>query len=124
MDKIVLVTGGSGGLGAALARGFARQGHRVAIAARRREKLQALADAMAQDGAEVLAIACDVTDRGQVKNLADEITERWGAVKILINNAGIARAVSFSDMLDEQWDETLDTNLTAPTTAAKFFCRG
>ena len=124
MDKIVLVTGGSGGVGAALARGFARQGQRVVIAARRREKLQDLADAMAQDGAEVLAIACDVTDREQVKNLADEITERWGAVQILVNNAGIARAVSFSDMPDELWDETLATNLTGAYNCCKVFLPG
>jgi len=121
VDKIVLVTGGSGGLGAALASGFARQSYRVVITARRQEKLQELADAMAQEGARVLAIACDVTDRNQVRNLGAEIAKRWGAVQILINNAGIARAVSFSDMLDEQWDETLDTNLTGAYNCCKIF---
>jgi len=124
MDKIVLVTGGSGGLGAALAGGFARQGYRVVITARRQEKLQESADAMAQDGARVLAIACDVTDRNQVRNLGAEIAKRWGAVQILINNAGIARAVSFSDMLDEQWDETLETNLTGAYNCCKVFLPG
>jgi len=121
MHKIVLVTGGSGGLGAGLARGFARQGARVVIIARRQEKLQELADAMAQDGAQVLAIACDVTNREQIRSLDAEIAERWGAVQILINNAGIARAVSFSDMADKQWDDTLETNLTGAYNCCKVF---
>jgi len=123
-DKIVLVTGGSGGLGAALARGFGRQGYRVAIAARRRDKLLEVADAMAQEGAQTLPIACDVTDRRQVRDLAAEIGARWGAVHILVNNAGIARAVSFSDMSDEQWDETLETNLTGAYNCCKVFLPG
>jgi 3-hydroxybutyrate dehydrogenase len=124
VDKIVLVTGGSGGLGASLAGGFARQGYRVVITARGQERLQESADKMAQDGARVLAIACDVTDRNQVKNLGAEIAKSWGAVQILVNNAGIARAVSFSDMLDEQWDETLDTNLTGAYNCCKVFLPG
>jgi NAD(P)-dependent dehydrogenase (short-subunit alcohol dehydrogenase family) len=123
-DKIVLITGASGGLGQAFARAFERQGYRVVIAARRQAKLQALADAMAQEGAQVLAIACDVTKREEVKNLGAEIAKRWGAVQILINNAGIARAVSFSDMLDKEWDETLDTNLTGAYNCCKAFLPG
>ncbi len=124
MDKIVLVTGATGGLGAALARGFAGQGFRVVITARRREMLQELADAMAQEGAQVLAIACDVTDRDQVSNLGAEIAKHWGAVQILINNAGIARAVSFADMPDTLWDETLETNLTGAYNCCKGFLPG
>lgn len=120
-DKIVLVTGASGGLGAALARAFGRQGYRVVITARRLDKLQELADAMAQEGAQALAIACDVTNRAQVRNLAAEIGAHWGAVQILVNNAGIARAVSFSDMLDEQWDEVVETNLTGAYNCCKVF---
>jgi len=124
MNKIVLVTGGSGGLGGALARGFAGQGSPVVIAARRLEKLQELADAMAHEGAQVLAISCDVTDREQVRSLGAEIAKRLGAVQILINNAGIARAVSFSDMADQQWDDTLETNLTGAYNCCKVFLPG
>jgi NAD(P)-dependent dehydrogenase (short-subunit alcohol dehydrogenase family) len=120
-DKIVLITGATGGLGRAFARGFARQGYRVVTAARGQEKLQALADALAQEGAETLAMGCDVTDRAQVKQLGAEIARRWGAVGILINNAGIARAVSFANMSDVQWDETIDTNLTGVYNCCKVF---
>jgi NAD(P)-dependent dehydrogenase (short-subunit alcohol dehydrogenase family) len=120
-DKIVLITGATGGLGGAFARGFARHGYRVVITARDQEKLQALADALAQEGAETLTMGCDVTDRTQVKRLGAEITQRWGVVGILINNAGIARAVSFLDMSDAQWDETIDTNLTGVYNCCKVF---
>jgi NAD(P)-dependent dehydrogenase (short-subunit alcohol dehydrogenase family) len=114
----------SGGLGAALARGFGREGYRVVITARRLDRLQALADVMAQEGAQALPIACDVTHRAKVNNLSAEIVARWGAVQILINNAGIARAVSFSDMLDEQWDEVIETNLTGAYNCCKVFLPG
>ena len=123
-NKIVLVTGGNGGLGGALAQGFARQGYRVVITARRQIKLQELADAMGQGGAQALAITCDVTEREQVRTLGAEIAKRWGAVQILINNAGIARAVSFTDMADQQWDETLETNLTGAYNCCKVFLPG
>lgn len=119
--KIVLITGGSGGLGRALAAGFVAQGCRVAISARSRESLQKSADELARNGGEVRAIACDVTERNEVKSLADEITRDWGAVQILINNAGIARAVSFADMPDGLWDDTLATNLTGSYNCCKVF---
>ncbi len=119
--KIVLVTGGSSGLGVTLANAFARQGFRVVIAARQLEKLRKAAHRMTQGGAQVLAIACDVSDRKQVQNLADEIGRYWGSVQILINNAGIARAVSFSEMRDEHWDETIDINLTGAYNCCKAF---
>ena len=120
-NKIVLVTGGSGGIGQALAREFSRQRCRVAIAARRQEALSACAEEISRHGGEVLAIACDVTDRQQVKNLGAAIGARWGAVQILINNAGIARAASFTEMADELWDEIIATNLTGTYNCCKVF---
>jgi NAD(P)-dependent dehydrogenase (short-subunit alcohol dehydrogenase family) len=120
-NKIVLVTGGSGGIGQAMAREFSRQRCRVAIAARRQETLSACAEEIARHGGEVLAIACDVTERQQVKNLGAEIFARWGAVQILVNNAGIARAASFTEMADALWDETLATNLTGAYNCCKVF---
>ena len=120
-DKIVLVTGGSGGLGEALAEAFATKESRVVITARDAAKLNAAAEKMARNGAQVLALSCDISCRGQVRSLGKEITERWGAVQILINNAGIARAVSFSDMPDDLWDDTLETNLTGAYNCCKVF---
>ena len=123
-QKIALVTGGSGGLGRALAHGFAAQGCRVVVTARDAVKLNATAAEIATNGRQVLAFPCDITDRQQVKHLEEKITSRWGAAQILINSAGIARAVNFADMPDDLWDETLETNLTGAYNCCKFFLPG
>ena len=119
--KIVLITGGSGGLGQALAEAFATKGSRVIIAARDPERLNTAAEKVARKGAQILALPCDVSRRDQIQSLAQAIKRRWGDVQILINNAGIARAVNFSDMPDDLWDETLETNLTGAYNCCKVF---
>ncbi|HEX9264036.1 MAG TPA: SDR family NAD(P)-dependent oxidoreductase [Candidatus Binatia bacterium] len=116
-----MITGGSGGLGAQLAQAFAAQGCRVALAARNQAKLNAIAEKIALNGGQVLALPCDVTRREQVKRLDGEIRKAWGSVQILINNAGMARAVNFSDMPDDLWDETLAVNLTGAYNSCKVF---
>lgn len=123
-QKIVLVTGGSGGLGKALARTFVAQGFRVVIAARDEAKLKLTAAEIASNDRQVLPLPCDVTDREQVKRLAARIAAEVGTVEILINNAGIARAVKFADMPDELWDDTLATNLTGAYNCCKAFLPG
>jgi NAD(P)-dependent dehydrogenase (short-subunit alcohol dehydrogenase family) len=123
-QRIVLITGGSGGLGRALSLVFSTQGHRVVITARNQENLNATAEQIAMNGGQVLALPCDVTVREQVKSLGEQIGNRWGTVEILINNAGIARAVSFVDTPDELWDETLETNLTGAYNCCKIFVPG
>jgi len=120
-DKIVLITGGSGALGRALAEAFAARGCRVAITARDGKKLAAIADKMTRNGAQILALPSDVSRRDQVESLARELVARWGGVQILINNAGIVRAVSFSDMTGDFWDETLAVNLTGAFNCCKAF---
>ena len=120
-DKIVLVTGGNSGIGAAIAGEFAKRRCRVVITARNATKLRTAADKMAQDGAQIRSLVCDITRRERVRRLRDSIQELWGDVQILINNAGVARAVSFADMSDETWDQTLDTNLTGAYNCCKAF---
>ncbi|MGH7852180.1 MAG: SDR family NAD(P)-dependent oxidoreductase, partial [Candidatus Binatia bacterium] len=83
--KIVLITGGSGGLGQALAEAFTREETRVVIAARNPDRLNAAAEKMGQSGAQVLALPCDISRRDQVQSLGQEIRRRWGEVQILIN---------------------------------------
>jgi NAD(P)-dependent dehydrogenase (short-subunit alcohol dehydrogenase family) len=120
-DKIVLITGGSGGLGRALARGFAAQACRIVITARDPRRLHATAEEIARNGVQVHALPCDISRRDQVRSLGKEIMARWGAVQILINNAGIARAVDFTHMPDDLWDGTLETNLTGAYNCCKVF---
>jgi NAD(P)-dependent dehydrogenase (short-subunit alcohol dehydrogenase family) len=120
-DKVVLVTGASGGIGQALAAEFARAGAMVVVSSRNEEKLQALAQRLKSGGGQALALRCDVIEKEQVDALCTIITQRVGAVQILINNAGIARAASFLEMEDCLWNEILRVNLTGTYNCCKAF---
>jgi NAD(P)-dependent dehydrogenase (short-subunit alcohol dehydrogenase family) len=120
-DEVVVVTGGSGGLGRALASAFARQGYRVVITARDIGKLQAAARDIAKIAAPVLALSCDIKEKDQVERLAQEVGMRLGTVHLLVNNAGIARAESLLDTTDNLWDQSLRTNLTGAYYCCKVF---
>lgn len=87
--EVALVTGGSRGLGFLLAREFGRQGCKLVICARDAAELERARAQLAEEGAEVLAIPCDVGDRAQVEGLADAATRHFGRVDILVNNAGV-----------------------------------
>ena len=84
-------------------------------------KLAVAAEQMARNGAQVLALPCDIRRRDQVRSLGKAIAARLGTVRILVNNAGVARAVNFTDMPDDLWDETLETNLTGAYNCCKVF---
>src|SRR5438094_6226236 len=122
-EKIVLVTGGSGGLGRALARAFVKQGSHVIITARNKQRYKDAAAEIGNDG-EVLALPCDITQRELVEALDGKIKRELGTVQVLINNAGMAQAVGFLEMADGLWDETLKTNLTGTYNCCKVFLPG
>lgn len=102
--KIVLVTGASGGLGHALAEAFAAQESRVVITARNHEQLNRAGEEMDRNGAQAFAWPGDIRRRDQTLRSNEEVIKRWGDVQILINNAGVAQAVNFTDMRDEARD--------------------
>lgn len=120
-DKIVIVTGASGGLGAACAEAFAAAQCRVALAARDAQKLRASAERIARKGGQALAVACDVTRRDEVIRLGAAVRAAWGDAQVLVNCAGIARAARFTEMADELWDRTLETNLTGAYNCCQVF---
>lgn len=102
---VVLVTGGSRGLGLALARRFAREGCRVAICARDEEELGRAREDLAKRGAHVFTVHCDVTRRSEVELMIAEVTRHFGRIDILVNNAGQIQvgpveAVSIEDFED------------------------
>lgn len=88
--KVALVTGASSGIGEATALALAAQGAKVALAARRVERLDALVTRIKGAGGEALALACDVADEGQINRAVQAVQEQWGRLDILVNNAGIA----------------------------------
>jgi 3-oxoacyl-[acyl-carrier protein] reductase len=109
--RVVLVTGGSRGIGLATARWFLSRGDRVAVTSRSGEIDGDLgADAGADD--RLLALACDVTDPEQVNAAFTAIEERWGPVEILVANAGITRDTLVLRMTEEAWSEVIATNLS------------
>ena len=112
--KSALITGGSKGLGKAMARGFAEAGADVLISSRHDDELRAAAAEIANGlDVEVEWMVCDMTDRAAVKALADEAVKRLGKVDILVNNAGSNQPQAIDEITDEAWDTIVELDLTS-----------
>ncbi len=119
--KGALVTGASGGIGAAVAKALHAQGANVAISGTRKEKLDALA---AELGDRVHVLPCDLRDRAAVVKLAEEAEKAVGQVDILVNNAGITHDNLFMRMKDEEWDDVINVNLNSVFVLTRGILRG
>ncbi|SEA37357.1 MULTISPECIES: SDR family NAD(P)-dependent oxidoreductase [Acidovorax] len=108
--RVVLVTGASSGLGTHFAQLLASVGARVAVAARRADKLQTVVDAIVQAGGQARALALDVTDPASVRACFDALAS-WGAPDVVINNAGVTVTRPLLEQTPEDFDQVLDTNL-------------
>jgi 3-oxoacyl-[acyl-carrier protein] reductase len=110
-SRRALVTGGSGGIGAAICQRLAADGHHVIVHANRGlEKAQAIAAQIVAEGGSAEAVAFDITDRAATAVALEALTEA-GAIQILVNNAGIHDDAVFPGMSGEQWDRVLDVSL-------------
>ena len=106
-----LITGASGGIGAAIARALHQQGATVVLHGTRAERLAALADEL---GTNAHVVTADLSSREEAAGLAEQAAEAAGApISILVNNAGITRDNLMMRMKDEEWDDVLDVNMTA-----------
>lgn len=112
--QVALVTGASAGLGRRFAKTLAKAGAKVAITARRLEKLEELAAEIRADGGEALPLQLDVTDADQLIAVVGQAEAKLGTVTILVNNAGIPDAQRATKMSVELIDRVLDTNLRGP----------
>ncbi len=112
-DKIVLITGASAGIGEACAVAFAREGAKILMCARRKDKLSALTDELRdKHKADCHFFQLDVRDQKAVATIIGTLPEKWKAIDILINNAGLSRGLSKlheADIVD--WEEMIDTNV-------------
>ena len=118
-DKVALVTGGSYGIGFAIAKALAQAGARIAFNCRSEEHLnQALVDYKSL-GIEALGYICDVTNEDQVQKMVEDIKQRLGIIDILVNNAGIIKRIPMTEMSVEEYKQVIDIDLTAPFIVSK-----
>ncbi|MEL6100033.1 MAG: 3-oxoacyl-ACP reductase FabG [Pseudomonadota bacterium] len=120
-DKTALVTGASGGIGAAIAKALHDAGATVGLSGTRVEPLEALA---AQLGERAHVLPCNLSDSEAVEALPKQAADAMGGVDILINNAGITRDNLFMRMSDDEWQSVLDVNLTSAMRLCKGVIRG
>lgn len=120
---VAIVTGGAGGLGRRICHALARAGSHVAVVyARSRQEAQEVAGQLRAYGVETEAVACDVTDPGQVQDMAARVLERFGRIDILVNDAAYNRWIPFHDLdalTHEEWSRILNVNLTGPMLCTK-----
>ena len=112
--KVTLITGGSRGLGLLIARQLVDEGARVAICARDEEELRSARRELIERGGDILAIQCDVTDRDQVVETVGMVTEHFGRVDVLVNNAGVIQVGPMEDMEIEDYEEAMNIHFWAP----------
>ncbi|WP_426337392.1 SDR family NAD(P)-dependent oxidoreductase [Pseudoduganella sp. R-31] len=119
---IVLVTGATAGFGAAMARVFVKNGHKVIAAGRRAERLEALA---AELGPNLLPVKLDVTDKGAIHAALASLPADWKEVDVLINNAGLALGIKGAHEADlEDWETMIATNCTGLVTITRALLPG
>jgi NAD(P)-dependent dehydrogenase (short-subunit alcohol dehydrogenase family) len=112
--RVVVITGGSRGLGLVLARQFAAEGARLCLLARNQDDLTRAQAELEDAGAEVMAVACDVRRRADVRAAVDTILERWPAVDVLVNNAGVIQVGPLEHMTPEDFENSLATHFWGP----------
>jgi meso-butanediol dehydrogenase/(S,S)-butanediol dehydrogenase/diacetyl reductase len=112
--KAAIITGGGTGIGRAIALAFAREGAKVAVAGRRGEKLEEVAQEVRKAGGEALAIVCDVTKWEESRSAAEQAERAFGRLNVLVNNAGVLSVSTVETITEEDWDRVMRTNLKGP----------
>ncbi len=111
MDKVILITGASSGIGAGIARELAAAGAKLVLGARRTDRLEALARELRWDSNEVLTRRLDVVDREDVAAFAQAARDAFGRVDVIVNNAGIMPLSPMAAMKVDDWDRMVDVNI-------------
>ncbi len=109
--RVVVITGAGQGIGAAIARCFAGQGASLALVDVNAEQLLQLAESLPASAGEVLQLTANVADKEQVRQLVEQVVAKFGAIDVLVNNAGIIRDNLISNISEQDWDQVLDVNL-------------
>jgi short-subunit dehydrogenase len=121
---VAVVTGASSGIGEAVAVGLAQRGAKVVLAARRKERLDVLADRIERAGGTALAVRCDVTDREQLASLPTVVKEAFGPCDVLVNNAGVPGGGEFAKLTYEQIERIVQVNILGVMYGTRAFLPG
>ena len=113
-DKVVLITGGSRGLGLVLAREFALRGARLAICARDRDELQRAKNDLESHGAEVFDAICDVREQGDVENMVADVRSRFGRIDVLVNDAGVIQVGPLAVQTQKDFENAMQVHFWGP----------
>ena len=120
MTRVALVTGGSRGIGRAIATTLAARGHAVALTyATSEREARAAADEIGRNGGQAMAVRLVAEDRASISRAVGEVRGTLGAIAVLVNNAGIAQERPFLELTDGDWDRMLAVNLRGPFTCAQ-----
>ncbi|RUX04143.1 MULTISPECIES: SDR family oxidoreductase [unclassified Mesorhizobium] len=111
LDKTVLITGASSGIGAGIARELGAAGAKVMLGARRTDRLEALAEEITAHGGEARIRGLDVTDRNDVAAFAEAARQAWGRVDVIVNNAGVMPLSLMASLKVDEWDRMVDVNI-------------
>lgn len=117
--KVALVTGASSGLGVQFSKALAREGAKLAVMARRKDKLEQVASDLRNMGVDCITLVADVTQTDQVQKAVGEVIEHYHRIDILVNNAGVSEVSPAENMTNEAWNKVIDTNLSAVFTVAR-----
>lgn len=109
--KVVVVTGASSGLGADAAKAYAECGASVALLARRKEKLESLAQEINGQGGKAIAVVCDISKEEDIQRAVATVIEHYGKIDVLLNNAGVAVSGSVEQLSAADWDREMDVNV-------------
>lgn len=113
-ERTVLITGGSRGLGLVMARAFADEGARIAICARDFDELERAREELEDRGAEVFSAVCDVTDTDEVNRLIEDVKTRFGAIDVLVNNAGVIQVGPLETQTKKDFEEAMASHFWGP----------
>lgn len=110
-DKVVIITGASSGIGYATALTLSKAGAKVAIGARRTDKLAKLEEEIKQNGGEVFSQKLDVTKKAECDSFVGAVLKKWNSVDILVNNAGLMPLSFIKNLKVDEWDQMIDVNI-------------
>ena len=110
-DKVAIVTGASSGIGYATALALSKAGAKVAIGARRTDKLSELENEITKNGGQAFSQKLDVTKKSDCDEFVNSVVEKWGGVDILVNNAGLMPLSFIKNLKIDEWDQMIDVNI-------------